>query len=149
MNQTKKWVRITDCNNIPLREGRSVNVGGRDVAIFNLGERFLAVENRCPHRGGPLADGIVSGATVVCPLHAGKVNLETGASSGMGAAVGPGYVKKFDVRVQDNCILVAVPVDTRKEEIMLDPDCAQKCPSAWIPGGILDSGNSSVGNIEV
>ena len=56
-------------------------VGDREIAIFNLGDRFLATDNRCPHKGGPLCDGIVTGTSVVCPLHAWKVNLSDGASS--------------------------------------------------------------------
>ena len=72
------WIRITYAEDVPLREGRAVQVGGEEIAIFNLGDRFLAVANRCPHRGGPLADGILSGETVVCPLHAWKVCLHTG-----------------------------------------------------------------------
>src|SRR6266478_888745 len=79
MSANKQWVRITEMQNIPLREGRSVNVAGREIAIFNLGDRFLAVDGRCPHKGGPLAEGIVTGTTVVCPLHAWKVDLESGA----------------------------------------------------------------------
>ena len=73
-----RWVRVAMCHSIPPREGRVVTVGGRELAIFNLGDRFFATDNRCPHRGGPLCDGIVTGAAVVCPLHAWKVNLETG-----------------------------------------------------------------------
>ena len=73
------WINVTRVENIPLREGRAVKLGDEEIAIFNLGEKFLAVENRCPHRGGPLADGIVSGETVVCPLHAWKVCLQSGA----------------------------------------------------------------------
>lgn len=72
------WVRVTYAENIPLREGRAVRLNGEEIAIFNLGEKFLAVANRCPHRGGPLADGIVSGESVVCPLHAWKVCLTSG-----------------------------------------------------------------------
>ena len=75
----QKWVRITQCENIPLREGRAVKVGNREIAVFNLGDRFLAVDNSCPHQGGPVSDGIVSGSTVVCPLHAWKIDLESGA----------------------------------------------------------------------
>lgn len=146
MNPSKRWVRITDCRNIPVREGRSVKIGQREVAIFNLGERFLAVENRCPHRGGPLADGIVCGATVVCPLHAGKVNLETGASTG--AAVATNCVNRYDVRVQENCILLAIPVDIRKEEVMLEPDCVQKRPSAWTSQRMMDTNDSIAGGAE-
>ena len=73
-----KWIRITSVENIPLREGRSVEVGDKKIAIFNLGHCFLAVENRCPHAGGPLADGIVSGDSVVCPLHGWRVCLLSG-----------------------------------------------------------------------
>ncbi len=72
------WIRITQTADIPLREGRAVHLGGEEIAIFNLGEKFLAVSNRCPHRGGPLADGIVSGDSVVCPLHAWKICLDSG-----------------------------------------------------------------------
>jgi len=72
------WIRITQTEDIPLREGRAVLLGAEEIAIFNLGGRFLAVGNRCPHRGGPLADGIVAGESVVCPLHGWKVCLESG-----------------------------------------------------------------------
>lgn len=72
------WIRITHTDDFPLREGRAVQVGDEEIAIFNLGEKFLAVANRCPHRGGPLADGIVTGESVVCPLHAWKVCLSSG-----------------------------------------------------------------------
>jgi len=72
------WIRITHAENIPLREGRSVRLGDDEIAIFNLGDRYVAVDNSCPHRGGPLCDGIVSGDTVVCPLHGWKISLDTG-----------------------------------------------------------------------
>src|SRR5581483_5654469 len=78
MTDEPRWIRIAPCDAVPLREGRTAVVGNREIALFNLGDRFLAVDNRCPHRGGPLADGIVCGHAVVCPLHAWKVNLETG-----------------------------------------------------------------------
>ncbi len=73
------WIRITHAGNIPLREGRSVRLGDDEIAIFNLGDRYVAIDNSCPHRGGPLCDGIVSGDTVVCPLHGWKISLDTGA----------------------------------------------------------------------
>ena len=53
----KRWFRIVPCESIPAREGRLVEIAQRQIAIFNLGDSFLAVENRCPHRGGPLSDG--------------------------------------------------------------------------------------------
>jgi nitrite reductase/ring-hydroxylating ferredoxin subunit len=69
MSRRTKWIRVAYCEDIPMREGREVAIGNRSVAVFHLGDKFLAVDNRCPHRGGPLADGIVSGESVVCPLH--------------------------------------------------------------------------------
>ncbi len=68
MSASKEWVRVAYCEDIPLHEGRAVLVGDREIAVFNLGDHFLAVDNRCPHRGGPLADGIVSGESVRLPF---------------------------------------------------------------------------------
>ena len=104
MRTEKQWIRITNCENIPLREGRSVQVGGHDIAVFNLGDRFLAVENRCPHNGGPLADGIVSGTTVVCPLHAWKIDLECGAVKK--PAESAACLRTFRTRVEDGLVLL-------------------------------------------
>ena len=98
-----KWIRVTQVENIPLREGRSVTIGGEEIAIFNLGDRFVAVDNACPHRGGPLCDGIVSGTTVACPLHGYKVCLETGKMLKPDLGV---RVDKYPVRVEDGVVLV-------------------------------------------
>jgi|SRR5579884_225444 len=78
MRREPRWMSITKVENIPLHEGRAVNVDGRELAIFHLPGRFLSIDNRCPHKGGPLCDGIVSGTAVVCPLHARRFDLETG-----------------------------------------------------------------------
>ncbi len=48
-----KWTRITRTENIPAREGRPIRVGGLEIAIFNLNDRFLTIENECPHKGTP------------------------------------------------------------------------------------------------
>jgi nitrite reductase (NADH) small subunit len=104
----KKWVRITEIENIPLREGRAVQIAGHDIAIFNLGDRFLAVENRCPHRGGPLADGIVSGSAVVCPLHAWKVDLVSGEVLNREDAR---CVKTFPTRVDRGIVSLEIVVE--------------------------------------
>ncbi|MBV8905615.1 MAG: nitrite reductase small subunit NirD [Acidobacteriia bacterium] len=107
------WIRITHAENIPLREGRAVTVGDQEVAIFNLGEKFLAVSNRCPHRGGPLADGIVSGDSVVCPLHAWKVCLSSGAikrPQEMHACV-----RSFPVRLVDGIVLLQIAAEEAAE----------------------------------
>ncbi len=64
---------------IPLGEGRAFQVGGRRVAVFRLRTGDLhAVQAECPHAGGPLADGLIGGARVVCPLHGRVFDLESG-----------------------------------------------------------------------
>jgi nitrite reductase (NADH) small subunit len=119
MTETRKWVRTARCEDIPLREGRSVRIGAREIAIFNLGDCFLAVSNHCPHKNGPLAEGIVSGQTVVCPLHAWKVNLETGGVERPADSLA--CVEKFPARVQDGVILVEIPVHSPAQK--KPPDC--------------------------
>ncbi len=103
------WIRITEAANIPVREGRAVLLGGEQVAIFNLGDRFLAVSNRCPHRGGPLADGIVSGNSVVCPLHSWKVCLESGQVRR--PADEQSCTQTFPVQVVDGIVLVQIAAE--------------------------------------
>lgn len=109
--ESKRWARIALCDDIPLREGRAVKVGDREIAIFNLGDRFLAVDNRCPHKGGPLADGIVSGATVICPLHAWKMSLETG--EGLNSASESSCVETFPTRVEHGVIFLELSNGSR------------------------------------
>ena len=97
------WIQITETENIPPREGRTVKIGALSIALFNTGEKFLAVDNRCPHKGGPLADGIVGGTTVTCPLHNWRICLETGeVSKGCDAQMPP--VTQYPVRVEEGLI---------------------------------------------
>ncbi|MEO7143501.1 MAG: nitrite reductase small subunit NirD [Bryobacteraceae bacterium] len=104
------WTRITKTEDVPLREGRAVSLGGIEIAIFNLGDRFVAIENQCPHQGGPLCDGIVSGTTVVCPLHGWRFDLDTGCAV---RASLPACVTTFPARVEDGIILVDVAAGHR------------------------------------
>jgi nitrite reductase [NAD(P)H] small subunit len=106
------WARVTKTENIPLREGRSVNLGGVQIAIFNLGERFVAIENTCPHKGGPLSDGIVSGSTIVCPLHNWGFDLETGCAV---RASAPACLATYRTRVEDGIVMVDVASGSRIE----------------------------------
>jgi nitrite reductase (NADH) small subunit len=64
---------------IPLGQGRVFMIGGVDIAVFRQRDgRLFATQSRCPHRNGPLADGLVGGGKVVCPLHAKKFDLASG-----------------------------------------------------------------------
>lgn len=102
-----RWVQVTPCESIPLREGRVVMLAGRSIAIFNLGDRFLATDNECPHQAGPLCDGIVAGDTVVCPLHAWKVRLDTGAVERPAAR--DECVRTYPTRTDQGIVMLELP----------------------------------------
>ncbi|MDP9424061.1 MAG: nitrite reductase small subunit NirD [Pseudomonadota bacterium] len=75
-----EWLDLGPVGQVPLRGARSVPVaGGEEIAIFRTGDdRVYALVNRCPHKGGPLSQGIVHGDKVACPLHDWKISLVTG-----------------------------------------------------------------------
>ena len=110
-----QWIRVTAVENLPLREGRAVTLGDREIALFNLGDRVLATDNRCPHKGGPLCDGIVTGDAVVCPLHAWKVNLASGAVER--PAQGRDHcVTTYPTRVEHGVLVVGLPLAAVRDE---------------------------------
>src|SRR5882672_5892867 len=66
---------------IPPGEGRNFEVGGQRVAVFRTRDgRVFATQAACPHRGGPLADGLVGDGVVICPLHEWRFDLASGAT---------------------------------------------------------------------
>ena len=72
---------------VPPGEGRALTIDGRRVAIFRSAAGWYALDAACPHRGGPLADGIVCDRAVICPLHDRRYDLATGAALGAGEGV--------------------------------------------------------------
>jgi nitrite reductase (NADH) small subunit len=78
---TSSEYRLGPVAAIPLGEGRVFQIGERRVAVFHTRSGALyATQAECPHRSGPLADGLVGGDTLICPLHAWKFDLATGAA---------------------------------------------------------------------
>jgi len=73
-------VRIATRSEIPAGEGKVVVALGRVLALFNLQGEFFAVDNTCPHRGGPLGEGHLDGDVVVCPWHGWRFDLRSGRS---------------------------------------------------------------------
>lgn len=129
MSDKQRWIRIAHCRDIPVREGRAAKVGEREIAIFNLGDRFLAIENRCPHKGGPLADGIVVGTTVVCPLHAWKMSLETGR--GVSGPSALSCVETFPTRVELGVVLINI--GSKRMEV--EEPSTQEVPTVCVQAG--------------
>jgi NAD(P)H-dependent nitrite reductase small subunit len=114
MTNQRNWTRITLAENIPPREGRAVKVGDVEIAVFNLNGRYLTIENACPHKGGPLCDGIVTGTAVVCPLHGRHFDLETGMPV---RASEPTCLAVFPTRVEDGVVFVAMDAGQRATDI--------------------------------
>jgi len=105
LHMTAEWLDLGPVDQIPLRGARSVPVaGGEEIAVFRTGDnRVYALVNRCPHKGGPLSQGIVHGDTVACPLHDWKISLVTGEA----AAPEQGCVPTIPIRVAAGRILIA------------------------------------------
>jgi nitrite reductase (NADH) small subunit len=83
---------------IPRGEGRTFAVGSRRIAVFHTRQGGVyATQAECPHRAGPLADGLLGGTTLVCPLHSWKFDLQTGQ-----AADGQCALATYPVRVGRN-----------------------------------------------
>jgi len=72
---------------VPLGEGRVVTIGDRRIAVFHTASGWYALDDSCPHRGGPLSDGILADRCVACPLHDRRFELATGSALSGGAPV--------------------------------------------------------------
>ena len=92
-------IRVCGVEAVPLGEGRAVLVGGTRVAVFRAEDGWFALDAACPHRGGPLADGIVARRTVICPLHERRFDLATGQERSSGSYCAA--VHRVEVRGQD------------------------------------------------
>ena len=89
---------------IPTGSGKVVEVGGKQVAVFNCDGTFYAIDNTCKHRGGPLGEGSLSNTTVTCPWHGWEYDVTSGACQ-MDSSI---KVQKFDVKVEGDDILVSI-----------------------------------------
>ena len=99
----KPWVDIGAIDDIPKQGARVIKTPAGCVAVFRTADDdVFALDDRCPHSGGPLSQGIVHGARVTCPLHNWVINLATGSAEG----ADEGKVATHPVRVQAGRILV-------------------------------------------
>ena len=76
---TAQTVRLGPVEQVPPGQGLCFVVGGREIAVFRMRDgRLFAAQNRCPHREGPLADGLAGDGRVICPFHAWAFDLASG-----------------------------------------------------------------------
>ena len=98
------WILICRVEDLPVLGSRRVSrTHGLDVAVFrNNADEVFALLDRCPHKGGPLSQGIVFGTSVACPLH----NWTIGLCTGQAAAPDEGCTPKFAVKVEDGQVFL-------------------------------------------
>ena len=89
---------------LPPGSAKLITLQGVDVALFNAGGKFCAIDNTCAHRGGPLSDGSLNGTAVTCPWHAWEFDVTTGACLTNPAA----KVRSYPVQVQGDDLLVTL-----------------------------------------
>ncbi|MGE5493191.1 MAG: nitrite reductase small subunit NirD [Actinomycetota bacterium] len=91
------WKRICGLDDIPPLGSRVVRHTRGDIAVFRTaGDEVFALHDKCPHKGGPLSQGIVHGRKVTCPLHGWNIELE----SGQAVAPDAGSCGRFEIRVE-------------------------------------------------
>lgn len=95
-----------DAAALPSGKGETIELAGRRIAVFNIGGEFYALDDECPHRGGPLGSGWVDAEAcqVTCPLHGWAFDLKAGA----GVTVPARPVRSHPVRVVDGKVEVAL-----------------------------------------
>ena len=97
------WVEICALDDIPARGSRVVRTGRGRIALFRTADdEVFALDNRCPHKGGPLSEGIVHGRQVTCPLHNWVIGLDDGRATG----ADEGCVRRFPVRLEDGRVFL-------------------------------------------
>lgn len=102
-----EWIELGSLTAVPVRGSRCVNTPSGKIAVFRTAENEIyAIENRCPHKGGPLSEGIVHGASVTCPLHNWVFDLASGQAQG----ADEGSVRTYPVKVENGLIYIAPDV---------------------------------------
>ncbi len=97
------WIDIGPIDAIPIRGARVVKSAGGCIAVFRTAaDAAFAIDDACPHKAGPLSQGIVHGGSVTCPLHNWVIDLESGAAQG----ADEGRVRTYPLRVEDGRILL-------------------------------------------
>jgi nitrite reductase (NADH) small subunit len=97
------WIDIGDLADIPRRGARRVRGAGPPVAVFRTADdQVFALVDRCPHKAGPLSEGIIQGCAVACPLHGWVIDLETGTAE----APDEGQVSIVPVKIENGRILL-------------------------------------------
>jgi nitrite reductase (NADH) small subunit len=101
------WINICKLDDIPVLGSRIVKREGDDIAVFRTShDEVFALYDRCPHKGGPLSQGIVHGKRVTCPLHNWVIELDSGEA----VAPDEGCAHRINARVDEGAVLLELSV---------------------------------------
>lgn len=100
-----RWHRVAAIDEMTDGDVRRVLAGSSEIALARHGGQYFALAGRCPHAGGPLAEGSIEGDSLVCPWHGREFELSTGVCSGFGG------VRTFQVEVRADGVYVASPAN--------------------------------------
>lgn len=99
------WIEVGTLNDIPKLGARVVETDKGNIAVFrNAEDEVFALRDKCPHKGGPLSQGIVHGKRVACPLHDWKIHLDSGEA----VAPDEGCAATYPVRLEGEVILLSL-----------------------------------------
>ena len=102
------WIEVAHIDDIPRQGARVVKTAAGDIAVFRtVDDEIFALRDKCPHKGGPLSQGIVHGRKVACPLHDWKINLD----SGLAVAPDIGCAVRYPVRVVVGAVSLSLTPD--------------------------------------
>lgn len=105
------WIAIGSVEDIPMRGARCVNTPQGRIAVFRTADdKVFAIEDQCPHKHGPLSQGIVHGNAVTCPLHNWVISLETGKAQG----ADEGAVRTIPVKIEGDRLLISLEAQVGK-----------------------------------
>lgn len=105
MSEQGSWIEVGKVDDIPRLGARVVRTADGDIAVFRTADdEIFALRDECPHKGGPLSQGIVHGKRVSCPLHDWKIQL----NSGDAVAPDEGCAASYPVRIEGDLILLSL-----------------------------------------
>ena len=105
---SENWIEVGTMNDIPRLGSRVVRTSHGDIAVFRTAEdEIFALRDKCPHKGGPLSQGIVHGKRVACPLHDWKIHLDSGEA----VAPDEGCAASYPVKLEGDRVMLSMSPD--------------------------------------
>lgn len=97
-----EWYSAGTVSDIAANKVKYLDISGREIALFQIGSAFFAIDNSCPHRGGPLFRGAIEGSSVRCPLHGWLFDIPTGECKNQ-----PGTkINSYPVKIENESVYI-------------------------------------------